>query len=63
MMDQFVEFLKSPNRESFFALRNILLASEHYDPYSDPFNRVLQLLDAGKLNGRAQFCDSRAGCR
>jgi len=59
MMDQFVEFLKSPNRESFFALRNILLASEHYDPYSDPFNRVLQLLDAGEL-GEAQEAISTA---
>lgn len=49
MRDLFLKFIKSPNHESYMAIRNELISSEHYNPYSDEMNSIDELLDRGKL--------------
>lgn len=49
MKELFLHFLESPDRDSYLAVRNALISSEHYDPYSDEMDKINELLDAGKL--------------
>src|SRR5690606_4912356 len=46
----FSKFLQSPDRESYLAVHAVLIASEHYDPYSRELNKIEELIDAGELD-------------
>jgi hypothetical protein len=49
MHELFLKFIKSPNRESYMAIRTALISSEQYSPYSNEMESIDELLDAGKL--------------
>ena len=50
MKELFFHFLESPNRESYLAVRNALISSEHYDPYSSEMDSVNGFVDAGQFD-------------
>jgi len=50
MKELFFKFVESPDRESYLAVRNALVSSEHYDPYSNELDKIDELLDAEKLD-------------
>ena len=49
-LGQFSAFVESPGRESFLAVRNELMASEHYDPNSDEFELIEELIVDDRLD-------------
>lgn len=49
MNEQFRSFLQSPNRETYLALRNKIISSESYQPYSDEFEIASELYGEQKL--------------
>ena len=44
MKELFFQFLESPNRNSYIAIRDVVLASELYDPYSMEMDEVDALI-------------------
>ncbi len=54
MKELFFDFLESPNRETYLAVRDALVSSEFYQPYSDEMSDIGDLLDAGKLDEAAE---------
>jgi hypothetical protein len=49
MKDLLIDFLKSPDRESYLSLRDAVVSSDQYEPYSFELEEVGKLLDAGEL--------------
>jgi hypothetical protein len=49
MHEQLLQFLESPNRENFLAIREEVIQSELYDPYSDECDQAGDLFELGKL--------------
>lgn len=50
MKELFVKFISSPGRETYLAVRQALITSEGYDPYSSDLDRVNQLVGEGRLD-------------
>lgn len=50
MRDRFNEFLKAPSVETYLAVREALIASDGYQPYSNEFDTAGQLYEEGKLS-------------
>jgi hypothetical protein len=49
MKEQFVDFMESPSRDTYLAVRGTLLASPDYKPYSDELNGIDGLLEIGSF--------------
>ncbi|QIF02155.1 DUF4919 domain-containing protein [Roseimicrobium sp. ORNL1] len=45
----FVEFLQAPTQENFLKVRNAVLATEEFDPYTDAIDGVPKMMEAGEL--------------
>lgn len=50
MKDQFNKFLSSPTRETYLTVREELISSDAYDPYSDEFDVAGKLYEEGNLS-------------
>ena len=50
MNELFVQFLKSPNKESYTAIREAITASEFYQPYSRELDDIDELMEKGSLD-------------
>jgi len=48
MQELLLQFVQDPNAENFLALRNSLIESERYDPYSDEMTLVDSLIESEK---------------
>ena len=48
MQERFLEFLSDPKRESYLVVRDLVLQSEMYEPYSDEFKTASELYDQEK---------------
>ncbi len=44
----FLKFLEAPGRDTYLAVRNALIASKHYMPYSKEMDGVREFIDKGK---------------
>ncbi|MEQ8790199.1 MAG: DUF4919 domain-containing protein [Pirellulaceae bacterium] len=44
----FFEFIQSPDRDTYLAIRKAVLSSDDYDPYSDEMQTVGELLEDGR---------------
>ncbi len=49
MREQFFQFVKTPDRESYFAIRDYIIQCDEYDPYSDEFQTAGELYEQGQL--------------
>lgn len=50
MKERFNEFLKSPTAETYLAVREELISSDSYQPYSNEFDEAGELYEEGKLS-------------
>jgi hypothetical protein len=51
MREQFVEFLREPTLERFNGLRDIVLMTDGFDPYSTELDTVTAMMQAGDFEG------------
>jgi hypothetical protein len=51
MREQFVEFLTEPTLERFLALRDIVLATDGFNPYSMELDSITAMMQAGDFEG------------
>lgn len=49
MRENLIEFIQSPNRETYLAFREKVIASEEYAPYSNEFDEAGELFEQQKL--------------
>lgn len=50
MRELFINFVQSPDRDSYFAIREAVRASEHYQPYSADLREVFKLMNEDRLH-------------
>jgi len=48
MLEKFFAFIGSPNRDKYLAIREEIIVSEQYDPYSSDLDHANALLNAGE---------------
>jgi hypothetical protein len=48
MQNEFMDFLKSPNRQRYLKLFSLVTSADDYDPYSDELTSAIELLEANQ---------------
>ena len=50
MRGLFIEYLQSPSQETYHRVRNALITSDSYNPYSNEVEEIQNLLEAKNFN-------------
>ena len=55
---RYQDFLTQPSGERFVSLRNAIIESANYDPYTDSLNEIQRLIDDGEYDEAGRRLDS-----
>lgn len=61
MREQFFDFIQSPNRDSYLAIRELVISSDQYNPYSREMDAAGELYEQEKLEEAAETIQQALG--